>query len=60
MPKLDELIRDLCPDEVESVPLWSVTIWDKKLRKQLLLFRLTSPILNVRLQKKPVRLPVWK
>ncbi len=30
MPKLDELIRDLCPDEVESVPLWSVTIWDKK------------------------------
>ena len=30
MPKLDELIRDLCPDEVESVPLWSVTIWDKR------------------------------
>lgn len=30
MPKLDELIRGLCPDEVESVPLWSVTIWDKK------------------------------
>ena len=30
MPKLDELIRDLCPDEVESVPLWSVTILYKK------------------------------
>ena len=30
MSKLDELIRELCPDGVESVPLWSVTIWDKK------------------------------
>jgi hypothetical protein len=30
MSKLDELIRELCPDGVEFVPLWSVTIWDKK------------------------------
>ena len=30
MNKLDELINQLCPDGVEFVPLWSVTIWDKK------------------------------
>lgn len=30
MSKLDELIQELCPDGVEFVPLWSVTIWDKK------------------------------
>ena len=28
--KLDELIQQYCPDGVEFVPLWSVTIWDKK------------------------------
>ena len=30
MSKLDELIAELCPNGVEYVPLWSVTIWDKK------------------------------
>ncbi|MBQ6268983.1 MAG: restriction endonuclease subunit S, partial [Bacteroidetes bacterium] len=30
MSKLDELINELCPDGVEYVPLWSITIWDKK------------------------------
>lgn len=30
MSKLDDLIRKLSPDGVEVVPLWSVTIWDKK------------------------------
>ena len=30
MSKLDELIQELCPNGVESVPLWSVTTWDKK------------------------------
>lgn len=30
MSRLDELIAELCPDGVELVPLWSVTIWDKK------------------------------
>lgn len=28
--KLDELIQQYCPDGIEFVPLWSVTIWDKK------------------------------
>lgn len=30
MSKLDELIQEYCPNGVEFVPLWSVTIWDKK------------------------------
>lgn len=30
MSKLNELIAELCPNGVEYVPLWSVTIWDKK------------------------------
>lgn len=30
MSKLGEMINELCPDGVEYVPLWSVTIWDKK------------------------------
>ena len=30
MSRLDELIKKLCPNGVEFVPLWSVTIWDKK------------------------------
>ena len=30
MSRLEELIEELCPDGVEFVPLWSVTIWDKK------------------------------
>lgn len=30
MSKLKELIAKLCPNGVEYVPLWSVTIWDKK------------------------------
>ena len=30
MSRLDELIQQYCPDGVEFVPLWSVTIWDKK------------------------------
>ena len=30
MSHLQELIDQLCPDGVERVPLWSVTIWDKK------------------------------
>ena len=30
MSKLDELIAELCPNGVPFVPLWSVTIWDKK------------------------------
>ena len=30
MSKLDQLIKELCPDGVEFRPLWSVTIWDKR------------------------------
>ena len=30
MSSLRELMEELCPDGVEYVPLWSVTIWDKK------------------------------
>ena len=30
MSKLNELIKELCPAGVAYVPLWSVTIWDKK------------------------------
>ena len=30
MSKLEELIAEYCPDGVECVPLWSVTIWDKR------------------------------
>ena len=30
MSRLSELMEKLCPDGVEFVPLWSVTIWDKK------------------------------
>lgn len=30
MSKLDELIKEYCPDGVEYKPLWEVTIWDKK------------------------------
>ena len=30
MSKLEELLKKHCPDGVEYVPLWSVTIWDKK------------------------------
>ena len=30
MTKLEQLIEQLCPDGVEFLPLWSVTIWDKK------------------------------
>ena len=30
MSRLREMIKELCPDGVEFVPLWSVTIWDKK------------------------------
>lgn len=30
MSRLDELIKELCPDGVRFVSLWSVTIWDKK------------------------------
>lgn len=30
MSKLEELLRDLCPEGVAYAPLWSVTIWDKK------------------------------
>lgn len=30
MSNLDKLINELCPDGVEKVPLWHVTIWDKR------------------------------
>ena len=30
MKKIDEMIKQLCPNGVEIVPLWSVTAWDKK------------------------------
>ena len=30
MSKLQELIKELCPDGVEFRKLWNVTIWDKK------------------------------
>ena len=30
MSKLEELIKELCPDGVEYKPLWFLTIWDKK------------------------------
>lgn len=30
MSKLSDMIAELCPNNVEYVPLWSVTIWDKK------------------------------
>lgn len=32
MSKLNDLINELCPDGVKCVPLWSVTIWDKKFK----------------------------
>lgn len=31
MSRLDELIQEKCSNGVEYVPLWSVTIWDKKI-----------------------------
>ena len=30
MNNLSALITELCPNGVEYVPLWSVTIWDKR------------------------------
>ena len=30
MSKLDELIKQYCPEGIVYKPLWSVTIWDKK------------------------------
>ena len=30
MRRLDALLRAYCPEGVECVPLWSVTIWNKK------------------------------
>ena len=30
MSKLQELIKELCPEGVEFRKLWNVTIWDKK------------------------------
>lgn len=30
MTKLEELMKNLCPNGVEWIPLWQVTIWDKK------------------------------
>lgn len=30
MSKLDELFKELCPNGIKFVPLWSVTTWDKK------------------------------
>ena len=30
MSKLDELLKEYCPDGVEYKPLWSVTTWDKR------------------------------
>ncbi|AAN58606.1 restriction endonuclease subunit S [Streptococcus mutans] len=30
MTKIDDMIKDLCPDGVEWKKLWEVTIWDKK------------------------------
>ena len=30
MSKLDELIKELCPDGVEHKELWELTAWDKK------------------------------
>ena len=30
MSKLNDLIKELCPNGVEYKPLWSLTAWDKK------------------------------
>ena len=30
MSKLDELIKELCPNGVDFFPLWKLTIWDKR------------------------------
>ncbi|MBO6254374.1 MAG: restriction endonuclease subunit S, partial [Bacteroidaceae bacterium] len=30
MSKIDELIKELCPNGVEYVPIWKLTAWDKK------------------------------
>ena len=30
MTKLEELVKELCPNGIVKVPLWSVTIWDKR------------------------------
>ncbi len=30
MEKISEMIKRLCPDGVEKVPLWEITAWDKK------------------------------
>ena len=30
MSRIDELIREMCPDGVRFLPLWELTAWDKK------------------------------
>ena len=47
MSKLEELIQELCPDGVESKPLWSLTAWDKKFNA-----------VDKTMQKKVVKYPV--
>lgn len=32
MNKIKELIKPFCPDGVKRVPLWQVTVWDRKFR----------------------------
>lgn len=32
MSKLNDLIKDLCPDGVEYKYIWEVTVWDKKFK----------------------------
>ena len=32
MSELERLIQELCPNGVEYVPIWTVTIWDKKFK----------------------------
>ncbi|BAQ24517.1 type I restriction-modification system,specificity determinant [Streptococcus troglodytae] len=31
MTKIEDMIKELCPDGVEWKELWEVTIWDKNL-----------------------------
>lgn len=30
MSRIEEMIRELCPEGVEYKQLWEVTVWDKK------------------------------
>ena len=60
-PRVDIDGRLYTPQEISAMILQKMKkTAEDYLGQPLLPFRLTSPILNVRLPKKPARLPVWK